>query len=104
MHIATKISVGVFGPRKASIVARIGLPGTFYKDGGTHDTDAGSWHLSTSYDPNPVVKTGREIKTAIADVARLMKPYYDLFNNNCQTFAREVMGRLGSVHTRDPYH
>ncbi|MGS4945247.1 hypothetical protein ACVDG3_07190 [Meridianimarinicoccus sp. RP-17] len=62
------------------------------------------YHLSTSYKPNPVQKSGLEIKQAFAAAKQKCGPDYKLLHNNCQKFARIFMQTIGSKHHRHLFH
>jgi len=59
---------------------------------------------STSYSPNPVVKSGNELLAAYDHAVGSMAERYDTLTNNCQKFARIFMTRLGAKHNRHFFH
>ena len=59
---------------------------------------------SSSYSPNPIVKTGTELLTAYDHAVAMMAKDYDTLTNNCQKFARIFMTQLGSKHRRNFFH
>lgn len=59
---------------------------------------------STSYSPNPIIKSGNEIVTAFNYTVGMMASRYDVLTNNCQKFGRIFMTQLGAKHQRQLFH
>jgi hypothetical protein len=62
------------------------------------------YHVSSSYKPNPIVRTGLQIQQAVAATVVQCGPDYDLLYNNCQKFGRLFMTALGAAHSREFFH
>jgi hypothetical protein len=62
------------------------------------------FRISTSYEPNEVMKSGEEIEAAFHAARAKCGWDYNFLTNNCQKFAREFMIALGSTHKRQFFH
>jgi len=59
---------------------------------------------SSTYSPNPIVKSGIEVLAAYDYAVDKMAERYNILTNNCQKFGRIFMTQLGAVHTRNHFH
>ena len=62
------------------------------------------YSVSSSYSPNPIVKSGNEILAAYDHAVDMMAKQYDTLTNNCQKFARLFLTQLGAKHHRKLFH
>jgi len=68
------------------------------------DRSLSGYRVSTSYSPNPVVKSGTEVLAAFDYAIDKTAERYNVLTNNCQKFARIFMTQLGAKHKRKLFH